>query len=305
MKKDNFNDLLKTEVTIIINEEFKENTPDLFIGTKKELITFLSNILSKEDLEIFKEKSKNTNGYYDFKRNIFIIFTSESINQNKKLAEAIQTTYHEIRHIQQKNFSKSSLYGHICEIEHQFDLELYALNHDHLLFEIDANLYAIRKTKELLQQKFKTAYKSEKKNLEEIEKNYSLDYFIYNPTNTIYYYIKTKQKEYQSYLNNTIQIPPTLNEVSAIFLKENFEYKNLDDILKNKKLAQIEKEMIYAYLGNPLFIEKLNQDEQKEDLVAQAILHNKITLKNQSTYLENHFENKATPKKKVLKKEKK
>ena len=255
-------------------------------------------------LNIIKEESKNTNGYYDFKRNVIIIFISENINQNKKLAEAIQTTYHEIRRTQQKNISKNSLYGHIWEIEHQFDLELYELNHNHFLFEIDANLYAIRKTKELLQQKFKTAYKSEKKNLEEIEKDYSLDYFIYNPTNTIYNYIKTKQKEYQSYLNNTTKTPPTLNEVSSIFLKENFEFKELDDILKNEKLAQIEKEIIYAYLGNPLFIEKLNQDEQQEDLVAQAILHNKITLKNQSTYLENHFENKATPKKKVLKKEK-
>ena len=185
---------LKKIVNKIIDEEAKKNNLKIK-AYPVTLIEYYTDFVFKDNFSLqrfndFSGYPFNTVGFHN--NGNIIIF----INKIKKAKEVkgnssllllalLNTVYHEISHDLQEKYDKSSYEKFLEYLEsflksgkvREFN---YEENHDEFSYEIGAELYGIRKAKEYLFNKYPEIYGEVKKNIENIEKYYLINYYMYD-----------------------------------------------------------------------------------------------------------------------------
>ena len=126
--------------------------------------------------------AKRANGYFDTSKNNVVIFLDhfkKIKNVDNKLISLARTCYHETRHVIQMNYSPYSFDGFMNGIDN-VNYADYIISHDSRLFEIDANLFGIKKAKEYILKNYPEYYEENKEEIELREQIYNLEYLTYD-----------------------------------------------------------------------------------------------------------------------------
>ena len=233
-------------------------------------------------------------GLFMPQENSIIIFL-DNFNEMRvlpfQLEELVLTCYHEVRHLMQGWFSVGSLSGYLKEIEEKIRASGarrdYNVNHDQYSFEIGANLYGIVNAQKYLKKNFPDVYARSREWLEKREIKYRFDYYCYDPISTIDYYVTVCRKKYQ---NDVIRPVPGI--VSEIFLKKDFKFKKIREMMQHEDYPKLEKDLIYTVLSSQTFLKQVSlekMDDEELALFNEALEYANTLYKNQSAMIEKYF----------------
>lgn len=185
---------LKKIANDIIDEEAKKNNLKIK-AYPVTLIEYYTDFVFKDNFSLqrfndFSGYPFNSVGFHD-EGNIIIFVNKikrEKVvkgNSSLLLLALLSTVYHEIRHNLQEKYDKSSYEDFLVSLERllrsgkvrEFN---YEKNHDEFSYEIGADLYGIRRTKEYLINKYPEIYDEVKRNIENIEKYCLINYYMYD-----------------------------------------------------------------------------------------------------------------------------
>lgn len=210
----------------------------------------------------------NCAGYNDLNGTIVIFlnklerFSFDRVNSLFLLTDAC---YHEIRHSAQQKFDRYSYARFLFDIE-MFFMKLnsyrhYKYNHDEYSFEIGANLYGVRMAREYLKNNYPLIYEKEKKIIDDKEKQFFIDYKLYNAfyfidkvvpviKNTITCLKDDERKK--TFLNN-------ISPILSIFFEDNGTFKRPSDVIYNDKYQELDKRIWYIMLSSLSFLNDINK----------------------------------------------
>lgn len=258
-------------------EDIKKIIADI---TEEERINsgFKGEIKTLTTVEYYKESFKNKNfslvkkiksftlpltsrGFYNSKSSSIVVFLdsyNKIIDPNKKLLLLIKTCYHEIRHSTQNHLDSFSFDKFAYDIDRFIacnDSVYYDKNHDFFFFEIDANIYSIKKAKEYLEKNFPSIYKKEsiKKEIEEYDDIYFTDWVFYDIGNSIERAISLLKNQKSSKKAKDF-FSPILN----IFLNTDNSFKSIIEIVNNENFKNIDNRIICALFSSKSFLESID-----------------------------------------------
>lgn len=187
---------------------------------------------------------------------------------DKCVYSIVMSSFHEARHSIQQTFDKYSYEGFFCDVDNQVISKLvgrddYNVNHDKFFVEIDANNYGIYKAEEFLKNKYPDVYRRFSNELDKRKRKYKADYISFDPVNEVDRLIKSL---------NTMEIPFEKNisgrksDVLDIFLDRSFRFKRVKDIIRDKRLYQLDERIVFSFFASKSFLdnvdlEKLDNDE--------------------------------------------
>ena len=233
-------------------------------------------------------------GFNDLKGNTVIFLNRinkiEKIEQ--KIFKLVQVCYHEARHSVQQKFDNYSYDGFLRDIDHFLKIKIdYILEHDKYSFEIDANLYGVKRTKEYLKNRYPNLYEKHKDEIEKLEKRYQFDYMTYDASDTVERAIKMLRIT-DKVRNNKIIKRKSLHEISPvldIFLNEDASFKNFSEIVQNDRFKRLDKRIVYAILSSKSFLEQIdvNQLLQRElEIINESLQYTSALYKKQIKLIE-------------------
>ena len=302
--KNNYLDIqeLKKIIYQTIEQELLENhlECDILPVTTSE---FLKMILFSKDYD-WVEKifyftfPFNSNGFCHSSHQEIVIFLNRFMqikDANLCLFDLLFVCYHEMRHLYQDyTFSIDTLDGYLKYIEYNiriFDLnDDYNNNHDKYSSEIGANLYGIHKAKEAFLKKYPDQFDKIKDIYNNLENKFIVDYFSYDPMDTINRYVLMMQlryKETQSIFSRdkNFNLP---NSVTEIFLRDDYTCKSLIEIIQHPNFSFIEKKLIYSFITSDVFLKSISLEElsaEERILFNEAISYAKTFYQNQKNTL--------------------
>lgn len=309
MKKININKI----VNEIITEEKKENNIKFdFVQTYvveyyKDVI--LRNI--KNGINLIKGNTtfnindlKNdlnigiTKAFYNQESNIIVLFKDKHKKDDEfdKLIDILISTYHEIRHVIQENRLNTPEENFIFDIEflamfnNENILKSYNNNayfHKSFLFEIDADIYGITKTKEYIEKNNITTFTKEdfeKKKNSTVHRyiSYNFDYFLESALNSV------KNKNIVDVHNKD---KTDIVSILQLFFNDKGMFKNLDEIINDKRLLTVDVNITKLLLSSNLFLENIDIDNlsDKAKYILSGVLEEKIDEVNQKNNLNKDF----------------
>ena len=231
--------------------------------------------------DLFKKKIKLTKGFdkykvlvkpfnclgsfYESTREIVIFMNNfkkiVNVDDNYGRISFVKTIYHELRHaIQFKMFNNRKIdiktnvakFRFLLDYCKRIDAKDYEMYHDEYSQEIDADLYAMSKTKEYYYRNNKDIFNS--------NKNYFRVYDFYNKSRILKYDIQL----------SIGQLNRLLKKKENLFLLENYsilrffynvetgEYKNLSDIMNDSILNSFDYYIIANMLSSEEFLKKID-----------------------------------------------
>ena len=294
-KKDNYRlTELKEKSKQILEEEAKTQGIEINI-TPITLVEYCQSDVFKQKTILKKIKTKftltNAGGFFDSETSQIVIFIdrmgyNEKLNSHNKLSAVIFATYHEYKHQLQllgKYLTKGQKF--IIELE-RYLVSIYPQDykkrHNKYLMEIDANLYAVKRTYEYMLKN-----NPDKLNQTKIYLDDWLTISIHNKIN--YDSQKTFDNFYrickhENYQINQLNIPNI-----KLFIEDNNEFKPLRKIIKAyQKDKTIDELTLLTILGSKSYlkqldIQSLNQEEKQFILnIINKILENEINRINQN-----------------------
>lgn len=215
-------------------------------------------------------KSSNTSGFNDTKGNIviFIDKVNKITPNERKLFAIVLYCYHEARHTEQKLLNRYIYESFLTDVEiyligeHKLN---YKNNHNKFSFEIDANNYSIKKTKEYLIKKYPEVYNKVKDEIKTLEKNYYKDYFEYDTVNLVEKIIDFMKYKLKINLAEEVHSMEIISPVLEIFLFSDLTFKSIRMIQNDERFKTLDKRIIYAFLSSKQFLESLNIDNLTEE----------------------------------------
>lgn len=214
---------------------------------------------------------------------------------NLCLFDLLFVCYHEMRHLYQDyTFPIDTLDGYLKYIEYNIRIfgfnDDYSNNHDKYSSEIGANLYGIHKAKEAFLKKYPDQFDKIKDTYNNLENKFIVDYFSYDPMDTINRYVLMMQlryKEAQSIFSRdkSFNLP---NSVTNIFLRDDYTCKSLIEIIQHPNFSFIEKKLIYSFITSDVFLKSISLEElsaEERILFNGAISYAKTFYQNQKNTL--------------------
>ena len=248
----------------------------------------------ERDTEYLRMISERGDGYlYKYKGAI-----------TKDFFQVLKTCYHEIRHCVQRTFDRYSYERFLCDIEDFYrkcDLGRdYKYNHDGYSFEIGANLYSIRRTREYLRNNYPEIYKRDCYVIDSVEQRYQRDYILYNPSYTIDRVLPWL-KVVNSFSNNEIIKRDVINDVSpvlSIFLNGDGSFKRPSEVMSDERYSTLDIRIIYAFFSSLSFLKELkymhNLSEEEIYIISESIDYTTLVYGIQKAYYDKVLEeNKA------------
>lgn len=211
-------------------------------------------------------------GFYKIKNNTIVIFV-DRIRKLKKIEDKFFrltfVCYHEARHAEQKEFDVYNYDGFI-DILDKVDILDYGLSHDSYSFEIGANLYSIRKTREYMKKHYPEIYEKEKEEIELLEKQYYLEYLTYDAPVRIdaaisllkglkkLSIIKTSHDSNQEKVSKLQKMLNEFYELLYIFLDDDLNFRKIKDIINNDKFHKLDKKIVFAMFSSKIFLNSID-----------------------------------------------
>jgi len=282
------------KLSSIIEEEEKKNGIKLNICP----ITFVNFYNSLDFKNKFSIKRlctwydfRKTGGFYSREESKGYIFVDRMGNKEKssfvrKLAINLFAIYHEIKHKIQHdncdNVDSDNIINIAEEVIKDYKNGDYDKRHDKYFFEIDADLYAISKTRDYFRENFKDNYSEVDEFLIKRESlaNYNLNNIDYQDVFDKFYRICKKK-----YL-----IIASVEGFDVFFDIEN-NFKSVLSIMNNEKLELFDDRVICGILGSKSFIASI-QNKYTELSVAEKIfmteIFNKIIINEYKKINENY-----------------
>lgn len=220
-----------------------------------------------------------------------VVFIDYFKKYKNPILNLIKHCFHEAKHYIQLTVDDYDYIKFIRNLETiltEYDWDSYINCHDDFLFEIEANIYAINKTKELLKDKYPNIYQLEKDNIDNIEKNYDLDYMLYDA-------IEQFDKLLHIALLNKIILINTY-PVFDIFLNNINAFKSINDIIKNPNLKNVDKRILYTVLSSNSFLNSVNMEKLSDielDTLNKSLQYTYNIYINQFKFILNSFNNNA------------
>lgn len=293
---------MKKFIYQIVEKELQENQLDCHIFPITT-IEFYQKLLSSKECPLLEKIFSlyypfySTGFYNQYSQEITIFLNHFLKIKDNYLCQfnLLFVCYHEIRHLYQNNFfSINTLEGYLKYIEdniRKFDFsDDYLFHHDKYSFEIGANLYGLQKAKKYFLQHYPNQLDNIKNTYDKFEHRFMIDYFSYDPIDTINWYILLMQRRYKEahFILSTNKEFPLPNKVSSIFLNDDYTCKSLTEIINHPKLSSISKELIYSFITSEVFLNhiqysSLNQEEK--ELFSKAINYAKTFYQNQKNTL--------------------
>lgn len=218
---------------------------------------------------------------------IFIDKFSKMKNADQKIINLIFTSYHEVRHVIQEHFDEYNYDKFLKEMELVYRLDDsnsdYDKNHDEYSSEIGANLYAIGKTKNFLNQYAKDIYNRRYDYLDSLEEKYINDYLTYNSLKKVNDSLCVIQKT-----KNIDSVP-----VLKYFMNEDGTFKHIKEIINNKDFDKIDKRIVYSILSsNPymIYILKEELENEEKEILLKALNYQETLITNQKERYEKLIE---------------
>lgn len=266
-------------------------------------LEFYHKILSSKEYSLLEKILSlsypfNSTGFYNHCSQEIFIFLNHFLKiEDDCLCQfnLLFVCYHEIRHrYQDEFFSIDTLEGYLKYIEEnirRFNFsDDYLFYHDKYSSEIGANLYGLQKAKKYILQNSPNQFEKIKSKYEQLEQRFMIDYFSYDPMDTINRYILSMQQRYKEahFILSKDKTFPLPDEVTSIFLNDDYTCKNLTEIIHHPSLSSISKELIYSFIASEVFLNhiqysSLNQEEKA--LFSNAINYAKIFYQNQKNTL--------------------
>ncbi len=304
MKKNNSNiKEMKKIVYQTINEELQKNHLECKIFPVT-ILEFYKKILSSKEYSLFEKafcasNPFNFSGVYQSQEiTIFLNQFSKMKDFDMRLFRLLFVCYHELRHLYQDYlFSTYTLEGYLRYIEYknqEFNFgDDYNKNHDKYSYEIGANLYGIHKAEEYFRKEYPDQFEKIKDTCQELEKKFMIDYFSYDPMDTINRYVLMMQLRYKEAhfilsQNKDFALP---DEVTSIFLRDDYTCKNLIEVLQHPKFASIEKKLIYSFVTSNVFLESISFEQlgdKEKEFLKEAINYTSTFYQNQSNTLSHY-----------------
>lgn len=293
---------IKEKCKKLIEEEAKKQDVELNIEPIT-IVEFYDSDVFKEKTIIEKSMTKlaliNVGGIFDTETQKIIIFTDQmgkgqKIDSPNKLAASIFASYHEFRHQLQyleKEITETELFIISLEdIIKTFFYKEYRLNHDKYYLEIDANLYALAKTKEYFQKQEPNQYETINEYIidkwEKPTKKHLANYNFQKTFNKFYLVSKIKMLNIKSLNIKGLDI----------FFDETNHFRTPHEILERFKQSNLEENIFNSILSSHIYLRKLDiKSLTKEDknilmnVLAKELEKNKklITNNNQNNELNN------------------
>ena len=302
--KNNYLDIqdLRKIIYQTIEQELQKNHLECDILPVTTL-EFLKMILFSKDYDWFEKIFYftfpfNSNGFCHSSHQEIVIFLNRFMqikDANLCLFDLLFVCYHEMRHLYQDyTFPIDTLEGYLKYIEYNiriFDLnDDYNNNHDKYSSEIGANLYGIHKAKEAFLKKYPDQFDKIKDIYNNLENKFIVDYFSYDPMDTINRYVLMMQlryKETQSIFSRdkSFNLP---NSVTEIFLRDDYTCKSLIEVIQHPNFSFIEKKLIYSFITSDVFLKSISLEElsaEERILFNEAISYAKTFYQNQKNTL--------------------
>ena len=253
-------DYLNEVATNILNEEIKENNLDttFYVLTLQEFDKYR---------EIYGYDENEKDSFYDESNNIvYIILDDIYKNKTTDLFNLIMSCYHEIRHVIQTKFAKTTYEGFLNFIDNvnsknNFD---YDISHNGYSFEIGANLYGIGKTKEYMLNNFPSEYELAFEKIKWIEKICKSEYLVFNASSRFNMFIINLKKYMKQGLVRWKEQPKKVDhdliilDEFSLFLNYDGTLKNINEITSNKNFKKFDKKIIYAIFSSNSFLDSIN-----------------------------------------------
>lgn len=215
------------------------------------------------------------NSYYSEDNNKIVIFIDNSLdyeNKEDQIFNLLIDCFHEARHVEQTLFSSDSYYGFLKFIDevNAFNSSDYnALGHDSYSYEIGANLYSIRKTREFMKSNYPFEYELKEDEINILEKIYYLEFLLYDAPYRIDRFLKVIKECIKSeklvweddFKNNKSIIIP---DILKIFLNKDGKIKDIGKIVNNDKFNNLDKRIIYSFFSSQTFLENIDLDNLTE-----------------------------------------
>lgn len=290
-KKLTVKDMKEIVNQIITTEEIKEN-----ITIQKNPITFiewLQHDSFKKKIKLYKGINKLTlikqpfdifGIYEEDERELFIYLNKfkkiKKLNNNNLIISLLAVTYHEFGHAIQYEKHKFatdkkidqkfyiSFFSFIQQLEDLIidkDKFFYEISYcGKFLLEIDANLYAFTKIKELLQVNNPKLYEEYKELIEEkiTEYTYEFDNFDFN---FIF------EKSYEIYKTNICQYQNKIKIFQLIFNDNSSEFKSITNIINDGTNSFVDKKIIYSIITSKLFLKQLDFSNLEDEEITVLI----------------------------------
>jgi len=216
-----------------------------------------------------------------------------------KIKELAFTCFHEFRHSMQDYYESDTYAGFLLSLEfitlklnYAYDIKI----HDEQYFEIDADLYAIQNTIELLKDNYPDIYIKEKDSLERKEEIFVLRRSLYSPLNKLEQCIKRIRNmnmpgsEFK-YVSNTTDY--MFNDILSVFLNLDGKYKSLNEILSNPNFDNIDLSIVYLFFSTKYFIQSVNYEEltiDQIDMLREALTYFLDYYEEQKTMFDRRIE---------------
>ena len=279
---------LRVLSTEIIQEESKNLniSIDFYpITTKEYYKKFLLNRKNKNQGLLDRLTTPFKHGGFNDQKGKIIIFLDKIdkfSSDERKIFATILYSYHEIQHTKQKLLDDYSYPKFIYDIENYLVGERkinYKKNHNKVLFEIDANLYSITKTKEYLQSKYPDVYEKVSEELLRLEQEYAKDYQEYNPISLVEQIIDYMHHQLKVHFAEYVGHMEIISPVLELFLYPDLQFISLKSIMKNEKTKNLDKRIIYIFLSTRQFLETIDID--KLNRTELMLLKNALEYTNQ------------------------
>lgn len=223
----NINDYIKNQglYNWISYDKYKTGTPTIY------------NIVNIH-LDVIKKDSKDK---YEYLYNLLTTLYHEY--------------YHRLEYISEKNNQLDNIKDSIeTFIKDNNQLKLYYNYHDNFNFEINANLYSIKKTEEYLKQ-YPNVYKKLRNKIEYDKVIYQLNYINYDI------------QSFFNYINKNIKQLKELPEPINILYDKEYNLNPINELYKAKRWITINDEIKKIILSSKSYIEnqnieKLSQEER-------------------------------------------
>ena len=288
---------LKEVAHNILTEEIKNNKLDVYF-----------KVLTIEELDKFRklyEINKNANDcFYSEKENTIVIVINEKEDLDlENLYDLVSACFHEIRHVIQKSFPQNSYEGFFNTIDYinsfnYFDYD--KISHDGYSFEIGANLYSIKKTKEYLKNNQPEAFNKYNEEIDIIEQIYKCEYLLYNAPSRFNIFMSNFKKHLKMGLirwsnqkkqgNQDIIIP----DILEIFLNYDGTFKPINQIINHENFNKIDKRIIYSIFSSKAFLKSININKISKYellLVEEALNYTKLLNQKQLVWRKDLLEN--------------
>ncbi len=282
----------------IISKELEKNNLDAniyLVNTFEYYIKYIPNV-NFESMSNFISALKMpmlTKGFtfwhlnYKVEKPDIVIFINYFKKYKNPLLNLIKNCFHETKHYIQltaDDYDYIKFMRNLETILTEYDWNNYINYHDDFLFEIEANIYAINKTKELLKGKYPNIYKLEKDTIDKMEKDYNIDYMLYDAI---------EQFDRLLHISNKIIIINTYPAFD-IFLNENNAFKPIKNIISNPNFEHVDKRIVHTVLSSNAFLKSIDMKKlSNEELVTlnESLQYTYNVYINQFRFILNSFNN--------------